>query len=222
MTSKTAPDTTNPKELANLSTRRPRMPQPPPFPSEAARDQWYRAQDKLAEAFAAARAKYPPGSKLSATTARGIPRRGRAGVVFGERTRTEVVVVDLTDAELATLRAGGDVDGLSAAEAAKIRATPNAVTPTGAKAIADDDGLIVFAAGGDDAKFAAEADAKDRRIAELEAELQNARAKISELTRRASGAGGDGRPERLAKGKEAAGGDDFGGDATKVDPKARG
>lgn len=184
------PDTTRAAETAApaLSTRSSTPPRreivEPEFTSPQAERAWHAEQQRLEEKRREAWSKYPPGSTMFVTTARGIPRRGRAGIVFSDKARTTVKVL-----------------GDEAEVAAKVKAGGDFVTPEGAAAIAEDDGLQMFGDRGPDSSVV---DEKDRRIAELEAEGAALRAKVAKASR----AGGEGGPERLAPGKAG----DFGGD----------
>lgn len=177
---------------------------------------WNLEQEKIERERSEAWNRYPPGSTLNVTTARGISRRGRAGVTFTDKGRTTVEVVNLddeqiarvrslTEAELDKLNDGGidELDGVDRATAVRLRQEGAAlVSPMGAKAIADDDGLTVFGEGNTDA--AAAGDEKDRRIAELEAENKTLRDKLTAANRKA---GNPAAPTRLGQGAGEFGGE---------------
>lgn len=199
-----------------------RRPEPTVFASEQDERAWYKEQDRLEREYQEAASKYPPGSRLFVTTARGIARRGRAGLTFTEKGRTEIEVVDMSDDMLAKVRTltqpqieklqKGEtipgLEGLTGRDAARLASSSGFVSPMGAKAIAEDDGLVVFSdAGG---KAAADPSEADRRISELEAENKSLREQLAAARR---GAAGEGRPERLGRSSSSsAGGGEFGGD----------
>lgn len=225
-TTKTNPadDKATPKATPRAIRRRP-DPRPPIFNSPQEERAWYEEQTRITQELAEAQSKYPPGTKLYVTT-KGISSRSRSGVRFTNQGRTEVEVVDLYDDELAKVRAGDDSilpakdDGSPHPMAARIRSgSTNAVSSLGAKAIANDDALIVYRGPDektavDSSEYQAEIDARDGRIKELEATLAKRDAEIARLK---SGKGDStGAPERLAKGAAPAG--DFGAD----DGKAKG
>ncbi len=198
--------------------RRPR-PTPPAFASEAEERAWVAKQQADERAYEDAAAKYPPGSKLFVSTARGIKSRRRAGIDFADNARQEVAVVDLTDDEMAKIKAGDDTILGTTGEgderkpdklAVQLRSGAPMVTPTGAKSIAEDDGLTVWTGAGADPK---ELDDKDRRIAELEAELATANKTIASLRKAQRDPSNPAAPSRL--GKSDAGSDFGGGSDTK-------
>lgn len=138
-----------------------------------------RADRKIDEAYK----EHPPGKTLFVTATRTLPSRRRAGVGFSSQGRTEVKVIDATDAEVAQLQKSGQ----------------NVVNPVGAKEIADDTGehggLVVFegpGVGTDEKAAAAEK-------SELEAENTRLRAELARASRAHVSAISDGRPERIGK-----------------------
>lgn len=142
-----------------------------------------RRRARLAESNRAAGKPAPrPGAKLFVSTARGIPRRARAGLVFTYGTRAEVNVIDAPDAEVAEKRKAG-------AYVANV---------DGAEEILADEALLVHSTGGADPDAAKLRDANAALTEEnerLRAELARARANATDP--------GDGTPGRL-KAQEAA------------------
>lgn len=194
----------------------------PSFDTELEERKWKREQEVLERRRAEAWEKYPPGSKLFASTARGIPQRGRAGVRFSDKGRTEVEVVDVTADELAAIRAGNDTilgsvdrDGVKSPDpiAVRIRSGAAIVGPEGAKEIADDDGLQVWTE-------PANQEATDAKTAELldenevlRKQLADARAELAKSKKADRQATNPAAPTRLGDTKPGPG--DFGGDDGK-------
>lgn len=185
--------------------------------NELALAEWQFEQNEIDRKRSEAWNEYPPGTRLFVTTARGIPRRGRAGVVFSKEGRTEVSVVNLDDEAITELRnvkivTDGDLDraadkaGVSREEAIAAR-SGSAVSPLGAKAIAEDDGLQVYKSAGDQAKADRDEELETLRAenAKLSAELAKAR-KPREANPSA--------PQRLGQAPKdaAASSSDFGGE----------
>jgi len=140
-----------------------------------------------------ARERFPPGTKLFVTTARGIKVRCRSGLQFSSDGRSEVTVVELPDDKLADM----------------VRAGAYVTSPIGAKAIADDTGeiggLIVFTSPEDAATAATPGDDRDQ----LRAELAALRAENARLKRAAPEASSTGARERTSTSP------DFGGELRK-------
>lgn len=216
------PDTTNPKILANRA-RMPRRDVQPPL--EARRDPlaleaWHAEQQRIEEERARAWSEYPPGTKMFVSTARGIPRRGRAGVVFSDKGRTEILVVNADDDMIAKVRAAqvtrdadlekiADEHRLTVEDVVALR-NGGAVGPLGAKAIADDSGLNVHTSS------SAKEDASSEDVEALRAEnatLKEQLAKANQTIdalRKPKSSPDTGAPSRLAKGTDAKS-EDFGG-----------
>lgn len=145
-----------------------------------------------------------PGDKFYVTTARGLPRRGRAGVLFEQHRRTEITVVD----DIAPGPAG------HAAVESEVRDGRIVVSVSGAERILADDSLTCFT------RPATEVEAAGLRsqLADRDAELAKAKAEIARLQREARQAAvpdPNGGPARLAAarkaGKQNADSDGFGG-----------
>jgi hypothetical protein len=217
----TATDTSSTRSL-----RAPRRARPQPPADMIARANeielraWEMDQDRRERELEEARSKYPPGTKLYVSTARGISRRGRAGISFGDKGRTEVEVIDVDEDTLAKIRtldqnaierlhkgeavAGLDED-LDARTVTRIRSGGNYVTPLGAKAIAEDDGLNVHSSAAKD-EAGGQADAGE--LERLRAENAKLREENARLKRNASNPAA---PQRLASGTSG----EFGGDDSK-------
>lgn len=124
---------------------------------------------------------HPPGGKLYAQT-RSLPTRRRAGIVFSNKGSVEVEIVDASDEDVAQAVINGR----------------NVVTPMGAKAIFEDDALIVSDAPASKATVA--------RVGELEAENEQLKAEIASLRGKRRETDADRvTPERLGKEKTKAG-----------------
>lgn len=131
-----------------------------------------------------------PGDRLWVTTQRGLPRRGRAGVLFVEDRRTELFVI------------GGDH---TAAPEGAI-----GVSVEAAERILADTALNVSTRPATDA----EASSLRSQLAERESELAAARSEIDRLkreARQAAPADPQGRPARLNAARKVADPDGFGG-----------
>lgn len=123
---------------------------------------------------------HPPGGKLFVQT-RTIPTRRRAGIVFSNKGSVEVEIVDASDEDVVTAVVNGR----------------NVVTPMGAKAIVEDDALIVSDAPSSKATVA--------RVAELEEMIAARDAEIASLRGKRRDSDPDKvSPDRLGKGKTAA------------------
>lgn len=133
------------------------------------------------------------GAKLFVTTARGIPRRSRAGLRFTERSKTEVDVTDLGTEELALRQQAG----------------ASVVNVFGAEEILADTSLLVHTSSAalDDPNAAAAAIA---RAAELEAANAALRAELAEARRQAPPDPGDGTSSRLKAAAKVREADTFG------------
>jgi hypothetical protein len=159
----------------------------------------YRAKVRAYEATAATAAtRFPAGTKMHVTAARGLSRRARAGIVFNGKASIEVEVVDGTEAELAKRVAHGEA----------------VVSPLGAAAIVADDALIVH--GGPRTRGVQIA--QDDELVAAKSALAAAQAELAKLRTSSPPAKGEGRPERLAptKADKAKAGDDFGEDKPKA------
>lgn len=138
-------------------------------------------------------AKPEPGDRLWVTTARGIPRRGRAGIRFTQDARTELVVVP-NDPDLR-----GEV--------------PPGVTPVtvdGAEAILHDSDLNVSSRPATDAEAAdlrGQLADRDARIAEQAKEI----ARLKAEARKDAPPDPNGGPARLRAARKVADPDGFGG-----------
>jgi len=167
---------------------------PRTFKTEAEERAWHDQREQAQEASDRAWGKFPPGTRMHVSSARGITRRTRAGVAFNAKASTEVLVVEGTDAEIAARVSHGEA----------------VVSPLGAESIVNDDGLIVH--GGP--RSAAAQVAADDELAKAKAELAAARAELAKV-RSSSSPKNDGGPTRLPRGGKAEGkaeGDDFGTD----------
>lgn len=215
-------DTTANLKGASASARRVAPPRRPMIPPSRAIERdpdafraWQIEQEDIEAKRNEAWSAYPPGTKLFVTTARGIPRRGRAGVVFSRDARTEVLVVNHDPETIADLRSAkiltdGDLDkaadkaGVSREEAVAIRGN-NVVSPLGAKEIAEDDGLQTFKSAGENAR-----DDRDDEIETLRAENAKLAAELGKA--RKARETNPTAPTRLAQGTAAgAKSEDFGG-----------
>lgn len=151
-------------------------------PPEALRSEfefrkWEREREAEIEKIERAYKEHPPGGKLFVQT-RTIPARRRAGLVFSNKGSVEVEIVDASDEDVVKAVVNGQ----------------SVVTPMGAKAIVEDEALIVS-----DAPSSKETVA---RVAELENENEQLKAELASL--RSKRVDPDKvSPERL-KGKPAA------------------
>lgn len=138
-------------------------------------------------------AKPEPGDRLWVTTARGIPRRGRAGVRFTQDARTELLVVD------------DDPD-----RRGQIPAGVQTVTVDGAEAILHDDSLNVSSRPATDAEAAdlrGQLAARDSELAAMKTELE----KLRREARQAAPADPSGGPARLRAARKVSDPEGFGG-----------
>lgn len=144
---------------------------------------WATEESKLDARDAAARKVHPAGKQLYAQS-RAVPQRRRAGIDFSNRSRTEVTVVD-EDSE---------------AVAARVALGQSVVSPLGASALLDDDGLTVFEAPLD-SEMSADRDADyQSQLAAKDAELAEARAQLAGLRKARKGDDPDAvTPTRLTK-----------------------
>ena len=170
------------------------FPRPRAFRSEAHERAWRDKQRAAQERADQAWEKFPPGTVLHVSSARGLPRRSRGGVAFNAKASTEVEVVDMPE-------------GPELVEAQKSKAV---VSPLGAAAIAADDGLIVH--GGPRSR--AQRIAGDDELERLRAENAKLRAAAASAKRDTANPAA---PARLARGsgggkdaKESEGEADFG------------
>lgn len=134
-----------------------------------------------------------PGDRLYVTSARGIPQRSRAGCLFKDSERTEVLVVE----------DGGAVGPTPAGFS---------ITAASAEMILDDNALTVTSKGATDF----DASELRKQLASRDAEIDRLKADHARALREARmGAKdpGDGSPGRLMAARKVKGNDpDFGGD----------
>ena len=161
---------------------------PPEFQTELDGKRWARKLENRQKQLDDAWSKFPPGTMLYVSAARGLVTHRRAGVDFKGKASTTV-----------------EVSGQDAAKiAGRVSRGEAIVSPLGAMAITLDDALIVH--GGPAVSRGERAEA-DRIAAENAAELERLRAENARLRRadaEAPAAKSDGRPERLAPGKAKA------------------
>lgn len=144
--------------------------------SEFALAAWRLDQERELAKVDQAYAAYPPGKVLYAQS-KTIPVRRRSGIVFSTKGRVEVLVVDASDEDVAKAVANG----------------ASVVTPMGAKAIAEDDALVVFETARTDTSQV------ERLLAEQTAENIALRAELEALRSKRRDKDPDAvRPERLA------------------------
>lgn len=154
---------------------------PPTYVNNELRFQRWRAdQERRDREIDQAWEEHPPGRTLHVTASPKLPMRRRAGITFSNQGRTEVEVIDATEAEVLEIQATG----------------ATVVNPVGAKAIAEDTGqhggLIVYDGPGGGSALAELSDEQ------LEAELKARRERP-----RTPAQPGDGRPQRLKRGEPA-------------------
>lgn len=138
------------------------------------------------------------GDTLYVTTARGVVRRGRAGLRFVEKAKATVEVVDLGAAELAARQlAGASVVSIDGAE--EILADTSLLVHTSSTALTDPDAAAAAIA----------------RAAELEISLATLRAELAEARRQAPPDPGDGTSSRLKAAAKVREADTFGAPPAK-------
>lgn len=143
-------------EFTPRDRRGPREPPLDAMRNELEYRKWEREQRAEMDKVERAYSEQPPGKRLYVQS-KTIPQRRRAGILFSNKGRVEVRVVDAEDADIAQAVANGRT----------------VVSPMGAKAIVEDDALIVFEDPGayDVSSISAERDALAAENAELKSRL---------------------------------------------------
>lgn len=170
--------------------------EPPTFVNNELRFQrWRMEQDRLDASDDRAWEEHHPGKTMFVTATPALATRRRAGLAFSNSGRTEVKVIDATDDEVRAIQATGAA----------------VVNPPGAKAIADDTGpnggLIVYDVPAIPDKPVEDLTEDELAARQAEERQRNATARAERAAARAArkSKSGEGRPERLGRGKQTTG-----------------